>query len=277
MKWVYCLSTSVLLASNWSAKAHDFWIEADQQHVMAGETVSVTAKTGHGIDQSLWPIVPHRITSLRSINADGVEDHQTAILGAIDTGIFNFSDLEEGTHILAIESGNSFSELPVETFMSYVEEEGILPIARDREWNGDGISSGKELYSRRGKTLVQVGSRPEAGRHLTKPIGMTLEITPTENPFDIAPGSSMNVQVHYRGQPVDGATIHVTKLDQPDVSTTLRTRSDGIAEMPRISEGRWLFHTVWSSPAQGLLNGADYMTVFSSLTFDIDGPGEGGR
>ena len=68
---------------------------------------------------------------------------------------------------------------------------------------------------------------------------------------------------------MDEATIHVTKLDEPDFSTTLLTGSGGIAEMPELLSGRWLFHTVWSSRAQGLLNDADYITVFSSLTFDI--------
>lgn len=269
MKWLYCLVVSAFVSSIWLAHAHDFWIEADTTETAPGASVSVFAKTGHGVDQSNWPIVPHRITSLRSIGPEGVKDHQSAIASAVQTGVFEFSELSEGAHILAIESGNSFSELPAETFDSYVEEEGVLPIARDRETLNRANRPGKELYSRRGKTLVQVGSNTDAAPHLTKPIGMTLEITPLQNPFSLSSGASVHVQVRYRGQPINGATLHVTKLDEPDFTTTLRTSSNGIAEMPSISDGRWLFHTVWSSSAAGLLGDADYITVFSSITFDI--------
>ena len=263
------LAAALVLTSHGVANAHDFWIEAEIPESAYADTVSVIAKTGHGVDQSNWPIVPHRITTLRSIGADAVQDHQSAISAAAQTGRFAFTDLSPGAHILAIESGNSYSELPAEAFEAYIEEEGILPITRHRTRTGTSGDPGKELYSRRGKTLVNVGTQRDANPHLTKPIGMTLEITPLQDPFKVASGSSIQVQVQYQGRAIEDATIHVTKLDEPDVSTTLRTAADGIAELSEVSSGRWLFHTVWSSPAEGLLNGADYITVFSSLTFDI--------
>lgn len=272
MKWLYSVVACVVLTSNWSANAHDFWIEKVGGDAPTETSVSVIAKTGHGVDQSNWPLVPHRITSLKSIGLAGLKDHQPAIKEAVRTGTIEFSGLADGAHILAIESGNSYSELPADLFAAYVEEEGISPIARDRDTAEKKDRAGRELYSRRGKTIVQVGKQKDANPHLTSPIGMTLEIVPMQDPFGIAPGSPIEVQVLYQGHPVDEATIHVTKLDEPDFSTTLLTGSGGIAEMPELITGRWLFHTVWSSPAQGLLNDADYITVFSSLTFDISDP-----
>ena len=269
MKWLYSVVATVVLTSNWSANAHDFWIETVDADATPEASVSVIAKTGHGVDQSNWPLVPHRITSLKSIGPAGIKDHQSAIPEAVRTGTIEFSALDVGAHILAIESGNSYSELSAERFAAYVEEEGILPIIYDRELNGRTDHPGKELYSRRGKTLVQRGETSSPNTHITQPIGMTLEITPLQDPFSTADGSPFQVQVHYRGRPIDGATLHITKLDDPSFTQTLATSSDGIAELPKISSGRWLFHTVWASPAEGLLNEADYITVFSSLTFDI--------
>lgn len=269
MKWLYSVVASVVLTSNWSANAHDFWIETVGADAPTETSVSVIAKTGHGVDQSNWPLVPHRITSLKSIGPEGLKDHQSAIKEAVRTGTIEFSGLSDGAHILAIESGNSYSELPADLFADYVEEEGISPIRRDRDTAEKKARAGKELYSRRGKTIVRVGMQKDANPHLTYPIGMTLEIVPVQDPLRIAPGSHMELKVLYQGHPVEDATIHVTKLDEPDFSTTLRTGSGGIAETPEMVSGRWLFHTVWSSPAQALLNDADYMTVFSSLTFDI--------
>lgn len=269
MKWLYSVIAGAVLTSNWSANAHDFWIESVDLDTISETSVSVIAKTGHGVDQSNWPIVPHRITSLKSIGPDGIKDHQSSVANAVRTGIIEFTDLADGAHILAIESGNSYSELSADSFADYVEEEGILPIKYDRELNGRTDNSGKELYSRRGKTLVRIGEKSSTHAHITQPIGMTLEITPLRDPFSTPDGSPLQVQVHYRGTPLDGATIHVTKLDDPEFTETLATSSDGVAVLSDISSGRWLFHTVWASPANGLLNDADYITVFSSLTFDI--------
>ena len=83
MKWLYSVVASVVLTSNWSANAHDFWIETLDADTTTEASVSVIAKTGHGVDQSNWPLVPHRITSLKSIGPAGLKDHQSAIAVAL--------------------------------------------------------------------------------------------------------------------------------------------------------------------------------------------------
>ena len=67
-----------------------------------------------------------------------------------------------------------------------------------------------------------------------------------------------------------GATVHVTQLDQPDVAMQVRTNAVGLAKIDELPGGSWLLHSVWGEPARGLLNEADYISVFSSLTFKID-------
>jgi uncharacterized GH25 family protein len=251
------------------AAAHDFWIEPDTFEIASDASLSVSARVGHGADQSAWPSLPHRIVGLRSLGPDGLRDHQSG-LSAGGTGTFKLPPLSEGVHVVFLESTNSFSELAAAPFADYVEAEGITPIARHRAATESTEEPGRELYSRRGKTLVKVGATPGSQAHVTSPLGLTLEITPRENPFTHTPGAPFAVSVLYRGRPVEGATLHITQLDQPEISMQARTGADGLAQVETLSSGTWLFHTVWAEPADGLLNSADYSTVFSSLTFRID-------
>lgn len=251
------------------AQAHDFWIQPDRHVTESGETITLSAKVGHGEDQSAWPLQRSRVTSFRSIGPNGTQNHLANVPHVATDGRAATGPLSDGVHVIVLESNNSFSQLPAEKFASYVEEEGILPIASHRRSTNRQTQPGTELYSRRGKTLVQVGAPSGESDHLLKPVGATLEITPLQNPFGLATGSPFSVRVDYYGQPLKDATIHVTQLNQTDTTFTLKTGEQGVATAPSLPSGQWMFHTVWSEPASGLLKEADYLTVFSSLSFEI--------
>lgn len=250
--------------------AHDFWLEPESFSAESGKQIAVHVKVGHGSEQHDWPIQPHRVVGLRSIGPDSLADHQKAVGNLTPEGALEFKGLSDGIHVLWIESTNSFSGLPPKQFNQYVEEEGILPISRYRSVTNASHTPGRELYSRRGKTLVQIGTRRDGGGQITKPVGMSLEIVPLQNPFELKSNEVLEFQVLYFGEPVEDVTLHITQLDAPENTYTLLTGPNGIADAEFLTSGEWLFHTAWSSRAEGLLENADYATVFSSLTFEIE-------
>jgi len=63
---------------------------------------------------------------------------------------------------------------------------------------------GREIYSRRGKALVQIGDVGTDTDYVTQPLGLTLEIVPVENPYSLAPNSPMTSKIYYRGLPMKG-------------------------------------------------------------------------
>jgi uncharacterized GH25 family protein len=257
------LTVSALCAQ---ASAHDFWIEPQNYAGEANEEMILNVFVGHGEDKVDWPVAPHRIIGLRSLGPNGLSSHVKGPQSVTSPWTVNFD--EDGLHMLFVETTNSFSELAAEKFDSYVEEEGIRPIAVDRVRNRKSEDPGREIYSRRGKALMQIGcgGGNDAWR---QNLGLTLEITPGINPFEWDDGEAFPVTVSFHGDAVPGATLHVTNLEDESESFSMTAEDDGQADLgAKMSEGRWLVHTVWSEAAPRLLQDADYQTVFSSLTFE---------
>ncbi|RIJ21623.1 DUF4198 domain-containing protein [Henriciella barbarensis] len=267
------ISLSILAAAltAGTAHAHDFWVQPDTFTPEDSGALLVSLFVGHGSDKSDWPLRPHRIVGFQSFGPEG-QNNQARGAESLSGDLSVVLD-EIGTHLILVETTNSFSELDADKFTSYVEDEGIRPIMLDRAANRAEDHPGKELYSRRGKALVQVGCPDEASDNWGKELGLTLEIVPGANPIDWNVGATMPINVHYHGVPVSGATLHITNLDDDTVHFSAETDVDGVVDISSsLTEGRWLVHTVWAEAADGLLEGADYQTIFSSLTFDTESP-----
>lgn len=261
------IATIILGTTAQTALAHDFWIEPQSFAIEEPGDVVLDVFVGHGDDKTSWPVAPHRIIGLRSLGPDGYTTHVTGpdMLKAPTSLTLG----SPGTHLVFIETTNSFSELPADRFDSYVADEGIRPIEIDRQLKRLNDKPGKELYSRRGKTLIEVGCEAGSSDVWQTEAGLTLEIIPRANPLTWQTGTPLPVEVRFHGAPVQGATMHVTNLEDETVSFTAKTGEDGRADIASdLGEGAWLVHTVWAEAAPNLLEGADYQTVFSSLTFD---------
>lgn len=250
------------------AHAHDFWLEPEAFTQESIGEANVAVRIGHAEDLDDWPATPARIVALTSLGPDGIADQQAVISKALGNTEFPLFLGESGEHIVAITTTHAVSELEAEKFNAYVEEEGISPIRDHRAARGLTDNSGREIYSRRGKSIVQVGPlSDDAASYITRPLGLTLEITPHINPARLKAGEPLGVSVHYRGAPVTGATIHVVDLGLGAVDhAALVTDKNGHASLPRPESGRWMLHTVWSARILGNA-AADYDTTFSSLSF----------
>ena len=249
-----------------SANAHDFWIEPLAYALDEGGDLGIEFFVGHGEDKSDWPIAPHRLVGFRSIGPDGLTSHVSGAENA-DADIV-ISLPKPGLHMIFVETTNAYSELAAEKFNAYVEEEGVLPVMTDRIERRLTDTPGRELYSRRGKALVQTACPQSVQPVWSTPLGLTLEILSDSNPFDWDESEPFSVEVRFHGAAVPSAMLHVTNLDDETDVFTKKTGADGRVDLgEELSEGRWLIHTVWSEAADGLLAGATYQTYFSSFTF----------
>ena len=173
-----------------------------------------------------------------------------------------------GTHVVFFSTSNISSNLPALRFNEYASTEGLTPVLARRAANGSMNKPGRELYSRRGKALVQVGPPGKGPQpHVTRPVGLGLEIVPLSNPY--APGNSpqLTVQVLYRGQPLPGALVKLNNLAADAKPVEMhRTDAGGRATFKARRAGQWQFNVVWSQPLASNTS-ADFLTTFSSLTF----------
>lgn len=251
------------------AFAHDFWLEPQTFRPSEGASQSVEFYLGDGPVREEWDVRWPRVQSLRSYGPDGVIDLQAGIVEGEAEGLARVALTGQGGHIVAFESKPSFIELPPDEFNAYILHEAITPIISEREARATQDKPGRETYSRRAKALVRVGDGGPPGReaHFTRPVGMTLEITPELNPYALAPGEPLPVRVTFHGQPLAGAQIILARLDRLDDPFTVRkTGPDGRASFSFPREGRWRLAAIWSEPLTNRTM-ADYDTTFSSLTF----------
>ena len=253
------------LALSLPAQAHDFWIHPESFEISAPEKLDVALRIGHTEDQSDWPANPARIINFFSLSRNGITDQQNAITETTDSKTYPIKLSGEGTHVLVIQSNHAVSKLPADKFNAYVDEEGIFPIKLDRIRRSASSEEGREKYSRRGKSIVQVGELHPDDYFVTRPLGLTLEITPMQHPAKLEDDDPVKVQVRYRGAPISNAMIHVVSLDGQDAPDPLKTDKNGYASA-KLQSGEWMFHTIWSSPLpEG--GDVDYDTTFSSLSF----------
>lgn len=190
--------------------------------------------------------------------------------GGIDGGLL-IPLQSEGYHILSIETTSAHSTLAAQEFADYVKEEGLTPIAQIRAANGQTDQDGREIYSRRGKALIQIGKNtdmPDA--HVTAPIGLTLEIVPDTNPYTLSEGEAQTSTIYYRGEPIQGVTIGLISLDtDAGILALSETNSKGKVTFPRQGQGSYMLHAVWSDELEGNPE-AEFDTIFSSLSFAFE-------
>ncbi|AWW72946.1 hypothetical protein CD351_00740 [Erythrobacter sp. KY5] len=257
--------TALALVASTGAAAHSFWLQPEDHTPAAGEEVLIEFKVGDAGDVKDWGLYWERIASLRLYSPDGVVDQQRAVrtTAADEVGSAVVSIRGEGTHILAFESNPSFSDLEAERFNRYVDHEGLRGIAADRILRGTTDENGTELYARRAKTLLQVGERHT--RNATRAIGHVLEIVPLQNPFSLEPGEPLDLQVFFRGEPLEGAMLSAVPLGVTAKYQTFLTSADGVVRVAAPGENPTLYSVVWGVPAPNDAR-AEYFTIFASLT-----------
>lgn len=258
-----------LLALSPVAAAHDFWLAPGQYYADKPVAVPVQFKVGHEKDAANWNLSWDKIVALRTYSNDGVADMAASIIPRSEfmPGVAKTSQLSAGSHIIGFESYHSVSSLDADKFNSYVKEEGLTAIIAYREKRGLTHTPGTELFSRKAKTLVQVG--PKLTDMATRPIGHTLEIVPLQHPARIEAGGSLTVQVLFKGEPLAGALIDAAPLTgathTPQAQTT---DSTGKATFKLTGQGPVKLNVIWGVALRNNPQ-ADYESYFSSLTFAV--------
>ena len=248
--------------------AHDFWVQPGAFAAAPQTPVPLTIQVGHGPARQRWAVNVDRVVRFDDVGPRGTIDRRSELhpdSGAQDA-LLGFA--APGTHIVVLETNHAASDLPSIRFNAYANDEGLTPITAARARAGSSDSSGREIYSRRAKALVQVGA-PDATPQpqVTRPIGLTLEIVPQRNPYLLAANEPLPVQVIYEGKPLSGALVKLTNLDFDFKPLEMhRTDAAGRASFAVPHQGKWLLNVIWSKPVTGNPN-ADFETVFSSLTF----------
>ena len=262
----------VAIATSQPLYAHDFWVQPQIFTAPVGSPVPLTIQVGHGPFRQRWSVAVDRVSTFTTVGPGGTVDRRADLHldGATSDADLRFD--KPGTYIIALTTNRATSNLPAIRFNDYAKVEGLAPALAIRERAGTSNTPGRELYSRRAKALVRIGGVTSPG--VTKPLGMTLEIVPERDPFDLKPGEPLPVRVIYEGKPLAGAFVKLTNLDfDAKPVRTATTDASGRAVLAVPFAGLWQMNVIWTKPITGNPD-ADFDTTFSSLTFGTTKAGQ---
>jgi len=253
-----------------SAGAHDFWVQPAEYWLQPQVALSVTLQVGHGPFRQRSPIPLNRITRFEGISPDGIATDLRGALhvgGNTDDGTLTFT--KPGAYVVVLETDNrAQSHLPAIRFNDYLKVEGLTPALEQRKRLRQTERDGSENYSRRAKSIVQIGP-PDASSQIqvTRSLGLPLEIIPEANPYARPQSRTLPVRVIYEGEPLEGALVKLTHLEN-DASPLEAHLTDrmGRATFAMPTEGSWLLNVIWTKPLPRSRE-TDYETIFSSLSF----------
>lgn len=250
------------------AGAHDFWVQPATFWPQVDEAVSIQLLVGDPSSQQRSQIRSKRIVRFESIEPNGARTDRRGALRLHEPQ--HDAELRwsrSGAHVLVLETDNrAQSYLPAESFNTYLAEEGLTPALQYRQLNGRTAMEGSERYSRRTKTLVQVGAIAESDS-FAKPAGLSLELVPEANPYSKPRHDRLPLLVIYEGEPLAGALVKLIDLRRNlTVADRFRSDADGRGSFAMPSDGAWIVSVTWTKVLADAED-VDFETVFSTLSF----------
>ncbi len=173
---------------------------------------------------------------------------------------------QPGLHVIGYRSRDRSITLEADQFESYLTEEGLEEIVRQRAREGKTQQSARETFSRCAKSLVVASQIDSEAVDLR--LGFTLELLAEKNPYSLTEGQALPVRLLYEDEPLEGAKIVALSKEAPEDKLIVRSDSEGRALLHLPHRRTWLVKAVHMvSAPKG--SGADWESIWASLTFKI--------
>jgi uncharacterized GH25 family protein len=258
--------TILLIASGAFALAHEFWLLPKKFRFAVGEEMPVSLTVGENFEGELWDLKKHRVEKLELHQLTKSKDLRPSLKPEAKEKL-KVRFLEEGTHLLAMQSDYAFIELGADKFNEYLKEDGLDNIYDQRKNTNTLDKPSKEFYGRFAKLLVQVGNKTD--NTFKKRIGLKNEIVPEQNPYVLKTGDYLQCTVLYEGKPSPHQLVKVwNKIGSTTFLQNLYTENDGTVKFPINSKGPWMVSTVKMIASEK--DGAEWQSMWASLVFGIE-------
>jgi uncharacterized GH25 family protein len=245
--------------------AHEFWLEPVNFFYHVGETLSVAFKVGENFVGEPWITTNEKVEKLEIHHLNSVADLRASLKEDPKENL-SYTLHEEGTHMIVLQSKNSFIELEAEKFNTYLKEEGLDDPYYEREKSNTLTKPGKENYARFSKLLIQVGGKRDDT--YKKVVGLPIEIIPLQNPYSLRVGDLMQFKIFFNGKPLFGAkVVFWNRQSNRTIVQPVYTLQDGTVEDHISNTGMWMVSVVKMVPCKD--GTADWQSYWGSLTFGV--------
>ncbi len=247
------------------AHAHEFWLQPIKYFYSAGEMALISFKVGENFIGEPWDLKRHGIERLELIHGDQISDLKASVREGEGDNL-DVELLEDGTHLIVMQSNNAYIELEADKFNEYLKEDGLDNVYDQRKKTNTLTKSSKEFYSRHTKLLLQVGDVKDDT--YKKVMGLPIEIVPDRNPYALKKGDLIRFKILWQGKPFFGAKVRVwNRFDNRTTIQNIYTEQDGTMETHISNPGAWMVSVVSMIPATKA--GADWESYWGSLVFGV--------
>lgn len=251
------------------ADAHDKWLEVQPFIASAPTITKLYLLTGDALRQpELLPLrQKNRMSRFQLVTTTAKRDLMPMLQEDVQPiASLPAGTLPQGTSIVQLDTAPIDILLTAEKFQAYLFEEQLIDILMERANRREEDVPGRERYSRSIKAIVQLGKRMD--ELASKPIGQDLEIVPVVNPYSLAVGSKLTVQVLLRGQPLAKRAVTIANRYHSNIVTkSIRTDDRGQVALTLERSGEWLLSLVHMERSRE--PGADWRSYWSALTFEL--------
>jgi len=243
------------------AGAHDFWIEPSRFRAESPVMVDIGLRVGQLFKGDSVPYIDSWFSRFEVRDSGGVRPVRSQIgddpAGRIEQRL-------PGATWIVYQSSDGFVELPPEKFRHYLESEGMEYILALRESRGMADKPAREQYQRSVKSLLwwPAEDAPFTGADS----GLPLELVPLANPYALAPGDLLELEVRFFGQPIPGLLVRAHTRDRPDAVVRARSDAAGRVGLRLASNGDWMVKAVHMVALENHAE-ADWQSYWASLTF----------
>lgn len=260
------ISLACLMAWITLIQAKEFWLFGDKFIFQPGESLVLSFKTGENFIGNPWNLGRQSIARLERQHLGNAID----LLPIVKEGDKNSLTIplrNEGTHVILMESNNSYSEMESERFNEFLKEEGLDEVFSHRENTNTSNNPGKEFYSFHTKLLVQVGKvRDDSYK---KPDGFPVEIIPEQNPYGLQKGDPVRFKILAQGKPLFGIRVKVwNRYNNRTTLQNIYTEKNGVIETRISNPGPWMVSVVKMVPSKK--PGAEWQSYRVSMVFGIE-------
>ncbi|MBA3296949.1 MAG: DUF4198 domain-containing protein [Acidobacteria bacterium] len=269
------VSAGLLLLLGLPIAAHEFWVTPSAWVVQPGARAMILAHVGDQFPGANSFTSPERIETVRLIGPSSdtlvpppYRREKDSLAADVQVPAV------PGPYIGVVIVKPCVGQKSGAIFQSHIAHQGLDDVTEYRAAHGETDTPVRERYSRYGKTLLRVGSGGD-NAHVTRPLGLKLELVPLTDPTALPVGSRLRIRLLLDGQPAPNAlvgAVHASANAKPEVwPLTSRTDAQGQAEFVLADAGPWLLRSVRSVRRAGETGelAADWESYWASLSFSL--------
>ena len=196
---------AALLGLALPAQGHEFWMLPHSFRLEAGASTGLFLSVGERFVGERVGMAQSNVAAFSRIAQGRRIDLLPGLPRSQPVGEWRVELPQPGLHLFALDTRPNEIVLEAAKFHDYLRDEGLEAVIAQRQVTGRAADPGRERYRRHLKSLLLAGPVSDAGWSVRT--GQRLELLPLNDPYRLAPGGELGLQVLFEGRPLAGALL----------------------------------------------------------------------